>query len=323
MKCDLIMHLLLLYVFFKDTYVRTHDLRSENALNFREPEDVVVVEEERGVISNSVIEDQHDEEGGGRQKSTVLKMMKKKKKKGDGFVRGTSRYRGVSWSKRARRWRVFASVDGTRRFVGSFVDEVKAARAYDSYLQQRGVLNRLFNFPNKNDHDGGDAEDAFRQQKKRSTNSRTKADSRKQMWLANQRLRGASQYRGVHAQKSGKWKVQVSGSQGTGTYNGTFPEEIAAARAYDAYVIKKKLARFLNFPDAPAAKKHKEPFQLSRFYGVKKTKHRNGTKFAVRMVHQGQAHDLGTFSDEEEAARTHDAFVIKRNNNFMLIVCLK
>ena len=309
------MHLLLLYVYLKDTYVRTHDLRSENALNFREPEDVVVVEEERGVISNSVSEGQHDEEGGGRQKSTVSKMMKKKKKKGDGFVRGTSRYRGVSWSKRARRWRVFASVDGTRRFVGSFV-------------------NRLFNFPHTqkksafsdagSDDDGGDAEDAFRrQQKKRSTNSSTKADALKQKWLANQRLRGASQYRGVHAQKTGKWKVRVSGSQGTGTYAGTFSEEIAAARAYDAYVIKKKLARFLNFPDAPAAKKHKEPLQLSRFYGVKKTKHRNGTKFAVRMVHQGQAHDLGTFSDEEEAARTHDAFVIKRNNNFMLIVCLK
>ena len=309
------MHLLLLYVYLKDTYVRTHDLRSENALNFREPEDVVVVEEERGVISNSVSEGQHDEEGDGRQKSTVSKMMKKKKKKGDGFVRGTSRYRGVSWSKRARRWRVFASVDGTRRFVGSFV-------------------NRLFNFPHTqkksafsdagSDDDGGDAEDAFRrQQKKRSTNSSTKADALKQKWLANQRLRGASQYRGVHAQKTGKWKVRVSGSQGTGTYAGTFSEEIAAARAYDAYVIKKKLARFLNFPDAPAAKKHKEPLQLSRFYGVKKTKHRNGTKFAVRMVHQGQAHDLGTFSDEEEAARTHDAFVIKRNNNFMLIVCLK
>ena len=115
----------------------------------------------------------------------------------------------------------------------------------------------------------------------------------------------------------------MSGSQCTGTYAGTFSEEIAAARAYDAYVIKKKLARFLNFPDAPAAKKHKEPLQLSRFYGVKKTKHRNGTKFAVRMVHQGQAHDLGTFSDEEEAAHTHDAFVVKRNYNFMLIVCLK
>ena len=309
------MHLLLLYVYLKDTYVRTHDLRSENALNFREPEDVVVVEEERGVISNSVSEGQHDEEGDGRQKSTVSKMMKKKKKKGDGFVRGTSRYRGVSWSKRARRWRVFASVDGTRRFVGSFV-------------------NRLFNFPRTkkksglsdagSDDDGGDAEDAFRrQQKKRSTNSSTKADALKQKWLANQRLRGASQYRGVHAQKTGKWKVRVSGSQGTGTYAGTFSEEIAAARAYDAYVIKKKLARFLNFPDAPAAKKHKEPLQLSRFYGVKKTKHRNGTKFAVRMVHQGQAHDLGTFSDEEEAARTHDTFVVKRNYNFMLIVCLK
>ena len=313
--------------------MRTHDLRSENALNFREPEDVVVVEEERGVISNSVSEGQHDEEGGGRQKSTGSTKMKKKKKKGDGLVRGTSRYRGVSWSKRARRWRVFASVDGTQRFVGSFVDEVKAARAYDSYLQQRGVLNRLFNLPHTkkksglsdagSDDDGGDAEDAFRQQKKRSTNSRTKADALKQKWLANQRLRGASQYRGVHAHKSGKWIVRVSGSQCTGTYAGRFSEEIAAARAYDAYVIKKKLARFINFPDAPAAKKHKEPLQLSRFYGVKKTKHRNGTKFAVRMVHQGQAHDLGTFSDEEEAARTHDAFVIKRNNNFMLIVCLK
>ena len=268
------------------------------------------MEEARGVTSSSVSEGQRDEESGGRQKSAGSK-----KKKGDDFGRGTSRYRGVSWSKRARRWRVFASVDGTRRFVGSFV-------------------NRLFNFPHTqkksafsdagSDDDGGDAEDAFRrQQKKRSTNSSTKADALKQKWLANQRLRGASQYRGVHAQKTGKWKVRVSGSQGTGTYAGTFSEEIAAARAYDAYVIKKKLARFLNFPDAPAAKKHKEPLQLSRFYGVKKTKHRNGTKFAVRMVHQGQAHDLGTFSDEEEAARTHDAFVIKRNNNFMLIVCLK
>ena len=94
--------------------MRTHDLRSENALNFPGLEDVVVVEQARGVTSSSVSEGLRDEESGGRQKSAGSK-----KKKGDDFGRGTSRYRGVSWHKQNRTWSAKLSNKGLSFHLGN------------------------------------------------------------------------------------------------------------------------------------------------------------------------------------------------------------
>lgn len=46
--------------------------------------------------------------------------------------RGTSQYRGVSWSKSAKRWEVRLSVRGKRIVIGYYESETEAASAYDA-----------------------------------------------------------------------------------------------------------------------------------------------------------------------------------------------
>ncbi len=42
-----------------------------------------------------------------------------------------SRYKGLAWDSRDKRWEVRISVNGERIYVGRFTDQMKAARAYD------------------------------------------------------------------------------------------------------------------------------------------------------------------------------------------------
>ena len=44
---------------------------------------------------------------------------------------GTSRFKGVFWFKRDSRWAAQVKINGRSTHLGYFVDEVKAARAYD------------------------------------------------------------------------------------------------------------------------------------------------------------------------------------------------
>jgi hypothetical protein len=47
--------------------------------------------------------------------------------------RATSKYRGVSWSSKQKRFLAIITVGGKRVALGSFKDEVQAAKAYDAY----------------------------------------------------------------------------------------------------------------------------------------------------------------------------------------------
>jgi len=72
----------------------------------------------------------------------------------------SSAYRGVTWSRAHRAWRVQAWDGVTVRFVGVHDDEAGAARAYDAALVAfRGLATarRSLNFPDEVD-DGGDGE---------------------------------------------------------------------------------------------------------------------------------------------------------------------
>ena len=110
--------------------------------------------------------------------------------KGGPRPRTKSSYRGVS-STKGGKWEARASFAGKKNFIGTFVDEKKAARAYDAFLQERGV-DRPYNFPvldaedesggdsvNESDGDDGgeDDEGTARRLKKRSTRSSSGADA--------------------------------------------------------------------------------------------------------------------------------------------------
>ena len=51
----------------------------------------------------------------------------------------TSRFKGVSWSKSAARWVVQAEVEGKQKYFGSFHDEEEAARKYDEVAAPLGL----------------------------------------------------------------------------------------------------------------------------------------------------------------------------------------
>ena len=48
----------------------------------------------------------------------------------------TSRYKGVSWNKRDKRWVSQIRVNGKIKVLGSFKEELKAAKAYDNFAKE-------------------------------------------------------------------------------------------------------------------------------------------------------------------------------------------
>lgn len=44
----------------------------------------------------------------------------------------TSKYRGVCWDKKVSKWMAYITVNSRLKFLGYFIDETKAAHAYDS-----------------------------------------------------------------------------------------------------------------------------------------------------------------------------------------------
>lgn len=63
---------------------------------------------------------------------------------------GTSKFKGVSWHSRDKRWAVSVYVDGKAKHLGSYKDEEAAAKAYDSAALKYFGDFAFINFPSVN-----------------------------------------------------------------------------------------------------------------------------------------------------------------------------
>ena len=141
--------------------------------------------------------------------------------------KGKSRFVGVSWNKREKKWQVQVTDMGKKKFLGYYDDETAAARAFDAYVIANKI-NADLNFPSAPGAAG------HRTTKKGRTSS----------------------HRGVSWAKSKKkWRATIS-VDGKRKSLGSFVDEDDAGRAYDAHIRKHypderphKWKRF-NFPSA-------------------------------------------------------------------------
>jgi len=59
----------------------------------------------------------------------------------------SSKYKGVSWKKRTKKWNVQISHNGKSKFIGSFDNEIEAAKAYDEAAKKYHKEFAVLNFP--------------------------------------------------------------------------------------------------------------------------------------------------------------------------------
>ena len=103
-----------------------------------------------------------------------------------------------------------------------------------------------------------------------------------------------------------KWRARIC-VDGESKYIGLFPDEIAAARAYDAFIVTKKLDRPLNFPgqaaaaaaaSMPAAKRRKKKKKKKKM--VKKKKKKSTPAPSAVIVVQSDDEDMEPSSSDED-----------------------
>jgi Flp pilus assembly pilin Flp len=194
--------------------------------------------------------------------------------------RGSSRFRGVSWSASHAKWKGQLKLQGLNKHLGRFDNEEGAARAFDKAAIEHGLLDQL----NFDDYDLPSASPAPQ--------------------------RVSSRFRGVSwATRQKNWRGKI-GVQGEQICLGNFDDEEAAARAYDAAAIEHGLLDQLNFDDydlpsdAPALQR-----VSSRFRGVSWATRQK--KWKAQIGVNGVQKCLGYFDDEDAAVRAFDEAAIE------------
>jgi hypothetical protein len=67
-------------------------------------------------------------------------------------LNGTSRFKGVSWSKRSQLWQAQININGKPTHLGFFTNETAAAMSYDSFALEHFGAFALLNFPQSLPH---------------------------------------------------------------------------------------------------------------------------------------------------------------------------
>ena len=62
-------------------------------------------------------------------------------------INTTSKYRGVSYNKKKKRWRAQLSINNKKKQIGYFRDEIEAAKAYDKAAKRYYGEFAILNFP--------------------------------------------------------------------------------------------------------------------------------------------------------------------------------
>ena len=66
--------------------------------------------------------------------------------RGKSKMKSRSRYKGLAWDSKDKRWEVRISVNGRRIYIGRFQDQIEAARAYDRAARRYHGRYAQFNF---------------------------------------------------------------------------------------------------------------------------------------------------------------------------------
>ena len=197
--------------------------------------------------------------------------------------RGTSEYRGVDWLRASGQWEASARLHGRRCSLGVFPSQYLAARAYDDFAVAQGQARVNFHVPGE----------------------QIRAAASPQ-----------SRFVGVTRKASAeRWGAQIRVGERTRSL-GSFASEEAAARAFDAAAAP--LGRPVNFPAEGQAQAFKKGTS-SKFKGVRLVKGSVTRKWEANIRDAGgKLNYLGTFGDEEEAARAFDraAAPLGRTVNF-------
>ena len=192
----------------------------------------------------------------------------------------TSVYRGVSYNRKNRKWKAVITYHGKQHFLGYFLSEMSAAKAYDKASHKRRGPTASLNFPSE-----------ISTEEEETPN-----------------LHKTSRYRGVSFCKSNKkWKAVIT-YKGKQTYLGYFTSEIDAAKCYDRAARKNRGRNALtNFESVPSdVDKSTGNVKMEVEVKAPTKRKQKRSKSSVPQADQSMRGVLGVYDMEEKSAEGQD-----------------